>query len=31
MDAARRQLKTAVARGLGDSDFSVMITLLNGA
>lgn len=31
MDAARQQLKTAEARGLGDADFSVMITLLNGA
>jgi len=31
MDAARRQLKTAEARGLGDADFSVLITLLNGA
>jgi 3-hydroxyisobutyrate dehydrogenase len=31
MDAARQQLKTAEARGLGDADFSVLITLLNGA
>jgi glyoxylate/succinic semialdehyde reductase len=31
MDAARQQLKIAESRGLGNSDFSVMITLLNGA
>lgn len=31
MDAARQQLKTAEARGLGDADFSAIITLLDGA
>jgi 3-hydroxyisobutyrate dehydrogenase len=31
LDAVREQLKTAEARGLGDADFSVLITLLNGA
>jgi 3-hydroxyisobutyrate dehydrogenase-like beta-hydroxyacid dehydrogenase len=31
LDAVRQQLKTAEARGLGEMDFAVLITLLDGA
>jgi len=31
LDAVREQLKTAEARGLGDADFAVLATLLDGA